>query len=61
MTGPELRAWRKAHNISGNKLAALLKVHRNTVYRWERDERTITRQVEAHIRLLFGEEKKEEG
>lgn len=46
MTGKELRERREALNITQTKLAELLNVKQNTVYRWEAEILPITRTVE---------------
>lgn len=46
MTGEELKERREALRITQTKLAELLDVKQNTVYRWEAEILPITRTVE---------------
>jgi transcriptional regulator with XRE-family HTH domain len=43
MTGPELKAWRKAKNMTQLQLADSLGVAENTVSHWEQGVRRIPR------------------
>ena len=52
MTGPELRAIRVRLALTPSQLADSIKVKRNSIYRYEREHRPISRQVEAAVRLL---------
>jgi len=47
-----LRAWRRAHKLSQQKLADLLEVHKLTVLRWEQGQVPIPRTTELALLYL---------
>jgi DNA-binding transcriptional regulator YiaG len=53
MTGAQLRRLRRSRGITQPQLAKVLKVHWNTVARWERDEVGISPAMVRLIRLLM--------
>lgn len=60
MTGKELRERREALNITQTKLAELLDVKQNTVYRWEAEILPITRTVELAFENIENKLKQKE-
>jgi DNA-binding transcriptional regulator YiaG len=52
MTGAQLRRLRRSHGMTQPQLAKVLKIHWNTVARWERDGRISPAMVRL-IRLLM--------
>jgi len=60
MTPHELRAWRKAHDLSQLELADLLEVHAMTLSKWERGVHSIPRLVPRILATIDRAERKGE-
>jgi DNA-binding transcriptional regulator YiaG len=52
MTGEELKAFREKFDLSQDQLAKELKVARNTVSRWELEERKIPEFLELALQTI---------
>jgi transcriptional regulator with XRE-family HTH domain len=52
MTPTDLIAWRKQQGLGVEALAALLGVHRQTVWQWETGRRAIPAYLELALRQL---------
>jgi DNA-binding transcriptional regulator YiaG len=58
MNGKELRAIRDKLDWTQVQMATALEVTPNTVARWERDERTITKAMAKFIETIYANERK---